>query len=118
MYGLPSDFDPQIFVGRQMERVTFAVNVIAISFDNQLTVSVLGSLPYRPAGELENLVDRPPALRTRLVSLVGRNVVAFDLKSPRELNLEFEGGASITLLDDSDSYECYLINTGKHEVIV
>ncbi|HLQ15028.1 MAG TPA: hypothetical protein VK256_04125 [Candidatus Eisenbacteria bacterium] len=118
MYGLPNDFDPQIFVGRRLETVTFAVNVIVLAFGDQLTVTILGSLPYFPAGDVEIRVDRPPVSSTSLVSVVGRNVVAFDLKSPRELILEFEGRASITLLDDSDSYESYLIKTGKREIVV
>ncbi len=119
MYGLPNNFDPQIFVGRQLETVTYAVNVIVLAFADGLTVSVSGSLPYRVAGDAGvGEVDRPPVLRTGLVVLVGRTVLAFDLKSPRELSLRFKGGGSITLLDDADTYECYLISTGDREIIV
>jgi hypothetical protein len=118
MYGLPTDFDPQVFVGRQLDRITFAVNVIVLAFSDQLTVSVLGSLPYRVAATIEPSVDRPPVSCTSLVSIAGRSVVAFDLKSRRELVLELEGGASITLIDDSDSYECFLIYNGAREIIV
>jgi hypothetical protein len=45
-------------------------------------------------------------------------VVGFDLKSPRQLILEFDGGGSLTLLDDSDTYESYLISTGESEIVV
>jgi hypothetical protein len=34
MYGLPSDFDPHIFVGRRLEAITFAENVIVLAFDD------------------------------------------------------------------------------------
>jgi hypothetical protein len=45
VYGLPSDFDPTVFVGRELERITFGVNVIVLAFDGDLTVSVSSSLP-------------------------------------------------------------------------
>jgi hypothetical protein len=118
MYGLPSDFDPHIFVGRRLEAITFAENVIVLAFDEQLTVSVSGSVPYRGAADAELSVDTPPVPTTTLVTLVGGVVAATDLRSPRELILQFEGGASATLLDDSDDYESYLINTGTREIVV
>jgi hypothetical protein len=118
MYGLPNDFDPGLFVGRQLETITYAVNVIVLAFASHLTVSVSGSLPYRAAAGAHTEVDRPPVSGTRLVSLIGRSVVGFDLKSPRQLILEFDGGGSLTLLDDSDTYESYLISTGEGEIVV
>ena len=118
MYGLPDDFDPNIFVERQLESVTYGVNVIVLAFANRLTVSISGSLPYSVDEHAEVRVDRPPVLSTVFVSLVGRIVRSFDLKSPRELILKFEGGGSVTLLDDEEMYECYLINTGEREIVV
>jgi hypothetical protein len=118
MYGLPSDFDPDIFVGRELETISFAVNVVVLAFANRLTVSVSGSLPYRAPGEKEMAVNRPPVAQTSLVSLVGRRVVTCELKSSRELILRFEGDGSLTLLDDSETYESYIVSTGDREIIV
>jgi hypothetical protein len=118
MYGLPSDFDPQIFVGRELEAVTYAVNVIVLAFTPQLTVSVSGSAPDRPTQDRDALIDRAPVAESELVSIVGDSVVTVELKSPRELILELARGGEITLLDDEDMYECYLINTGDREIVV
>ncbi|MDQ6745607.1 MAG: hypothetical protein M3Z27_06300 [Actinomycetota bacterium] len=135
MYGLPTDFDPQIFVGRELETVTYAAGVIVLSFAAPLgvtgtlaarvaaqsppiSVSVSGSLPYRANGEADLAVDQQPVVQTSLVSLIGRAVFAFELKSPRELVLAFEGGGCLTLLDDCDRYEAYTINTGDREIYV
>jgi hypothetical protein len=118
MYGLPRDFDPQIFVGRELETITYAVNVIVLAFAERLTVSVSGSLPYRTGPGVNPAVDRPPVPHTELVGLVGRTVVGTQLRSSRELVLDLEGGGFVTLLDDSETYECYLINTGDREIVV
>lgn len=118
MYGLPADFDPSVFVGRDLESVTFAVNTIVLSFSDRLAVSISGRVPYRGPKSAESGVDDPPVSRTTLTTLVGHKVRGFDLLSPRELVLDFGDGGSITLLDDSDTYESYLINTGDREIIV
>lgn len=118
MYGLPSDFDPQIFVGRELETITYGVNVIVLVFDDRLTVSISGSLSYSVADGADIAVDRVPVSHTSLVRLAGRRVEKFDLRSPQELVLRFEGGGHVTLLDDSELYECYLINNGDDEIVV
>jgi hypothetical protein len=116
MYGLPSDFDPAIFTNRELERVTFGANVIVLGFSNDLTVSISGSLPYEDVSGVER-IDRPPTASTRLIGLVGQSIRGVDLKSPKELLLRFERG-SVTLLDDSEFYECYLIHDGDREIVV
>lgn len=118
MYGLPADFDPRVFVDRQLEAVTFAENVIVLSFGTGLTVSVSGSIPYDAGPGVGPGVDTPPVATTQLVGLVGQHVRAADLKSPRELVLCLGEAASLTLLDNNDHYECYIISFGDSEVVV
>lgn len=118
MYGFPNDFDHRVFVGRELETITYAVNVIVLAFADRLTVSASGALSYRVASDAATGVDRPPVVCTSLVNLVGRTVLEAELKSARELFLEFDGGGSVTLLDDAGRYECYLISTGDREIIV
>jgi hypothetical protein len=118
MYGLRSDFDPSVFVGHRLERVTFAENVILLVFSEALTVSISGTVLYQDAADTSPKRERPPVAHTSLVGAVGRTVEATELKSPQELILRLEGGFSITLLDDSDEYECYLISVGDHETVV
>lgn len=118
MYGLPSDFDPRMFLGRQLLSLTFAVNLIGLAFDEGVNVTVLGSVAYRHSLQSTVSIDSPPVTRTTLVRLVGDVVVASEARSRRELILRFERGGSVTLLDDSDEYESYVINEGDREIIV
>jgi hypothetical protein len=118
MYGLPADFDPNIFAGRRIEAITFAENVIVIVFSDALTVSISGTILYQEATDTSHRRERPPVAHTSLVGAVGRAVVATELKSPQELILRLEGGFAVTLLDDSDAYECYLISVAGREIIV
>jgi hypothetical protein len=136
--GLPSDFDPEVFVGRLLELVSFSENTIVLVFADALTVSISGTVAYqrspdapvereRAAAPLKRARERAtapvkreqaPALRTGLIDAVGRVVEAAELKSPRELILRLEGDFSVTLLDDCDHYECYQIELKDRLVVV
>jgi hypothetical protein len=118
MYGLPDDFDSAVFVARRLESVTFAENVIVLTFSNALTVSISGTVCYRESPDSPERRERPMAAQTSLIGAVGRAVEATELRSPRELIVRLERGFFVTLLDDSDAYECYLISLDGQEIIV
>jgi hypothetical protein len=118
MYGLPDSFDPSVFVGRRLTAVTFAENVIVLEFDPHLSVSVFASVSYRTATDTELATDTPPVTQTRLVDLVGRVVTSAIARSWRDLVIELERDASITLVDDSETYESFVIGLGDREIIV
>lgn len=98
--------------------MTFAENVIVRAFSNTLIVSVSGTVLYHESPDGPERRERPMAAQTSLIGAVGRAVEATELKSPRELILQLERGFLITLLDDSDVYECYLISLGDREIVV
>lgn len=118
MYGLPDDFDPGVFVGRRLESITFAENVTVLTFSEAVTVSISGAVLYQEAADTPQRRERPLTTHTSLVSAVGRAVEATELKSPQELILRLEKGFLITLVDDSDEYESYLISLGDREIVV
>lgn len=118
MYGLPDDFDPGVFVGRRLESITFAENVIVLTFSEGVTVSISGTVFYQEAADTPRRRERPLTTHTSFVGAVGRTVEATDLKSPQELILRLEKGFSITLVDDSDEYESYLISLGDRDIAV
>jgi hypothetical protein len=118
MYGLPSDFDSSVFVGRRLESVTFAENVIVLAFSEALTVSISGTVLYKESVDSPEKRERPLTTHSSLIGAVGRAVEATDFKSPRELILQLQKGFVVTLLDDSDAYECYLISLADREIVV
>jgi hypothetical protein len=118
MYGFPRDFDAEVLVGRELSSVTFAENLISLQWDEIVSVTILGSISYRVGLGTEEHTDSPPVSESRLVALVGRSVVASRIESPRRLVLLLEHAGSITLLDDSDAYESYIIQIGDRQIVV
>jgi hypothetical protein len=117
MYGLPSDFDPDVFVGRELENVTFAQNLIVLRFTG-ISVNLEGTVPYKVSPSSDEQYESPPVVQSSLVGAVGRTVEATELKSPKELVLRLSNGFEVVLLDDSDQYESYLISFGEREIVV
>jgi hypothetical protein len=131
MYGWPKDLDHEIFVGHLAEAVTFAENVIVLVFSDGLVVSISGTVVYQrsPDAAVEReRADAPlkrararvelPLERTGLIGVVGQVVEGVELRSPKEVILRFEDGFSVTLLDDNDDYECYLIEVDGRKIAV
>lgn len=118
MYGLPADFDAQMFVGRTLSSATFAENVLHINFDEELTLTVLDSVVYRTSALAEEEVDSPPMSTTSLVSLVGQQVTSGQVANPRELILELDGGGYMRFVDATDMYESFIITVDGKETIV
>jgi len=118
MYGLPADFDPDVFVGRRLEYVTYGENVIGLNFGDDLTVSVYGPVRYQESAGAPATTERPSVAQTRLVAAVGQLVEATDLRSPKELILRLENGATVTLLDDSNEFESFLLEVAGRTIAV
>jgi hypothetical protein len=118
MYGLPINFDANIFLGRQIESITYASNVIVISLDLGITFSVESSLDYLPVGVESNLTDAFPLTSTRLITFIGNVIIKAIIVEQKDIMLFFEGNSWIAIKDDSKYYESYKIKIGETEIVV
>jgi hypothetical protein len=117
MNGIPHDFDPAVFVGHKLISVTFAENLINLTFDQAVMVTVLSSISYRDAKTGEQGTDQPPVSRTSLVSLLGQDVAASRVESKQQLVIELDDG-ELVLRDDSQRYESFIIRVHDREIVV
>lgn len=53
MYGLPSDFDASIFVGRELQQVSFTVNTVHLTFDGDVAITLESSFVFQMDGALK-----------------------------------------------------------------
>jgi hypothetical protein len=57
MYTLPDDFDPSVFVGRKVGRLSFTSNTLVLSFDGDISVDVESEIRHEGHDEREGWVD-------------------------------------------------------------
>lgn len=105
MYGFAGDLEVDEFAGLQLNSVTFAENLIGLSFEDQIRITVLSHISYRCPHDDELYVDAIPASQTALVGLIGQTVSSAEVRSRSELAIHFEADALIQLIDDDDAYE-------------
>lgn len=118
MYGFDEDLDTSAFVGRTLSSVKFAENLIMLAFDEEVVVTVLGSVWYRLTADGPEEVDSPPVQASSLVLLIGGVVATCTRVSVRELLLQLDAGGSLRFYDDLPNYETYSIRTSNYEIFV
>jgi hypothetical protein len=117
VHGLPADFDPKVFVGRELQQISFTVNTIHLTFDGEVAITLEGSFLLRAGPAAETTKHTVPVTDSSLMSLVGKRI----LEARREgstLALEYEGGGLLACLDDSREYESYHLRIGDEEIAV
>ena len=118
MYGLPSSFDPSVFVGRELELVCFSVNTITLTFDQKIRVTILRSFIYHPSPNAEAIKQTLPVASSTLMCLTGKIVRSAKADRDGTLTIQFESRESLTLVDELRGYDSYTLQIGDEEIVV
>lgn len=119
MFGLPSDFTANAFLGRVCNAVTFTANTIHLQFDEDVGLTLEASFSHRPRGA-RSLAEQAsvPVLESRLMQLVGTTVSGVEVPDEKTLILCFDDGEVLCCLDDSTQYESFRIAFDGREIVV
>ena len=118
MFGLPKDFNASVFVGQELIQICFTANTIHLTFDREVTITLLSSFVEKHGLNEMSRRETVPVLSSGLMRLIGQKVSSASSESDGTLTLEFEDGNTLICLDDSPSYESYSIRVGDKEIIV
>lgn len=118
MYGLPPDFDASIFVGRELEQVSFSANTVHLTFDDDIAITLESSFLFQTDKTQTAVKQEPPVQSSSIMSLVGRRVCSARSTSDGTLTLQFTGDGTFTCVDDSEEYESYHIWFCGKEIVV
>ena len=118
MYGLPPDFDASVFIGRELEQVSFSANTVHLTFDDDIAITLETSFLFQVDKTKTAVKQKPPVQSSSIMSLVGRRVCSARSTSEGTLTLQFTGDGTFTCVDDSEEYESYHIWLCGKEVVV
>lgn len=71
MYGFPEEFDAGTLVGRVLEAVPYASNVIVLAFEDEAVISASAPITYSLAADSDDVTESPTDRTGQLVGLVG-----------------------------------------------
>lgn len=118
MYGIPSGFDPSLFIGRELQQVSFTVNTVHLTFDDEFAITIESSFLFQPDKTAPASRQTLPVRESNLMSLLGHQVSAARSAADRDLILEFTGGGVLTCIDDSREYESYHIWIHGEQIVI
>ena len=118
MYDIPDSFDSQVLVGRVLESITFAVNVVTFVFESAAVLSLQFGYSYRLRDGQASSSETVPVTATGVLDLLGRQVETCRIFRNRELVIGFSGGAQLRCLETPEPFESYIIQVGSDEWVV
>jgi len=118
MYGLPKDFDGQIFVGRALEMLCVNATQVYLHFGDQLSICVEANYSLQSNRDSEAHIIDVPAVEPDLFKLLEQSVTAASAQADGTLVLEFDNDFVFKCYDPTDLYEAYEIRDGDRKIIV
>ena len=118
MYGLAKDLDLSFLKGRTLVQLCFGLHDMTFNFDGDLSIHVEVSIEIAmPTGE--KLLLRNYAKAAEKISILLDDVIdSSSHTADGILNIDFIGGASLTIRDDNRRYESYIIRHAGREIVV
>jgi hypothetical protein len=102
MYGLTVAFDAAMFIGLEIESITYAKNAIHLSLTDGFAITSMTGIRYRGTELGEPREDRLPVSESSLMGMVGTAVAEAVRAASGGLVLTLRSGAIIEFEDDSD----------------
>jgi hypothetical protein len=116
VYGVPADLNLTPFHGAALEQIALGEYIVQFRFGGNpcREIGVEGGWELRAADG--SLVDRNQdttereAYRVHL--LLGRTVLASEVRAPKSFTLKFDSGHTLEIFDDQTEYESFSIQPG------
>lgn len=118
MFGLRADVDLTFLVGRTLEQVCFGLHDLILNFDAQTSILITSCIEIgSKSGELRRHTDFRDGA-PGLLLFVDDVVTKANGSSDGTLTLDFGGGGSLIIYDDSRQFESYVIKAGQRTIVV
>ena len=117
MYEWPKDLDVNsVFIGRELETITFAQYSIYLRLGEELLLSIMSDCVYTTDKITEEITF--PVRQTNIIFSIGSKIVKVELIDKKDICLWFEDGAKLEVNGSTKQYECYSVNFKGREFYV
>jgi hypothetical protein len=108
VYGLSKETDLSFLLRERLERVDVSEHQAQLHFAGAISISI--------EGECE--LDREAIVFEQLKSLTGKSVSGATVQNKGTLNIVFDGGRRLSILDSNENYESYQITGPGVNIVV
>jgi hypothetical protein len=117
MYELPAGLDVSFFAGQQLIQVAVGQNEIVFHFHPDVVVTAVGQLAFGPGGSAGSS-QAGPLLAQTACALLGRMVTVARIIDSTTLRLVFDDESFVDFVDDSTSFESFIMETSPGVIVV
>ncbi len=121
MYRLPTDFDPNVYVGKPLTSVLFSENTVTFNFGIKLWIHIYNGFDLKSADETIRfmfLSGELPHIEPKIGDVLGHVVTEIEIYDERTLRLTFDNGFVLDVLGDVENYECYELLIEDRTIVV
>lgn len=115
MKRLQDGFDPARLVGREIETVLFASNLVTFQLSGGPLLTALAGVTRSMAGEEVPSREDPPWAATHLPALIGKSVTSASVDASGGLLVRFGDGSNLGFAPDDSGYESFIVSIDGHE---
>ena len=118
MYGLPSTLDLSFLCGKTLLQICVGGADLILNFDGDVSITVTSSVGWTNAQKAHDVYEDFSKAVSVVATLLNKPVVSSRGNPSGTLTLEFLGGVTLELYDDSKQYESYVIKHGSDVIVV
>jgi hypothetical protein len=114
MYKFKTDLNLSHLIKDELIQICIGENELIFNFHSNNSITILGewSLINKECHEIDKCEEHSNRKAYYIHNLLGKKIEAYNIVNPSQLNLNFEGGYTLEIYDDSDQYESCLISPG------
>ena len=116
MYGLSTDFPFGDLGGAELQQICFGENEVIFNFSDNISVLVMSEIRI---GSEENAgCEDFKSLSGELLRLLGLKITRAASQNNKDITLLFSDGTDLTLIDNSESFESYVISMKSKKYVI
>jgi hypothetical protein len=116
IYGIPKDFPFEAFANEVIIQICFGQNDIIFRLDG--LISILVTSPIILDQDVLNEHEDVCRHAGRLLQLLHQKIDSVATDNGKDLKITFASGTTLTLCDDSEHYESYIVDVGDKKYVI
>lgn len=119
MYKITEELNVQVLLGRTVEQISYATNLISIYLDNHVSIQIMGSFSISDGNKIYSHQELYPIRNDfNLLILLDNKIEQVNVADTQdELTIFFEKGITLTLFSDIN-FESFEITSDSDRIII
>ena len=119
MKSLPTSAELGFLKSKDLILVSFAKYQVYLTFEDEIVITIEGLFRHVHGGCVDvGLENDAPVAESKLMRLIGHQIIELDLKGQGDLELSFSNEDTLLIFRDAEPYESYHIRWAEKEIHV